>query len=926
VECWPVYEDGPGTNRSAAGVEEPVAEEGEATVKPALISCLTCAAPDRPAEFMARCRQYVGRFTDVEVEHLVETGPSMAHNLQALLQRAEGEYLAIIEDDDWYSPDYLSHMMRCLGDDGAVGLDPTTYYHLPESRFVVLPHPGRSSLFTLVGRTDFLRPHLEAVIRESADPHIDIRLWPRLGVKSGTVLAFGAIGIKHGWGLCYGLGHSCDPRLPWRADPGGRWLRRMIGAADAEFYAGLVRKFTARPPETPGSADDARLGRLALQAGRDEDAVEFLSRAAEHTPDQAGLHADLAAALQNLDRNEAALESVSRALALDPGNVAALNTRGNALRALDRLDEALASFERAAELGPRVAIVQLNLADALHGAGRIEAAAQACERAVLLAPDHADAHTRLGALRRSLGNHEGALHSLIRAIELRPASAEAHNTMGNVLLDLGDGAAAEGSYRRALELEPGSRGARYNLGCLLHSAGRFDEARESFAAVVAIAPRFVDAHVRLALACTELARLEEAAEHFGHAVALAPELADARIGLGNVLRLLGRPEAAAASYRAAIALDPEGVEGYCNLAKVLFDEGRLEESIAESRRALAIQPDLAEAHWNLAQTHLARGEFTAGWREYEYRLLRHSAAELAFPQPPWQGDALAGRTIFVTAEQGVGDEIMFASCLPDVARSAGRCVVECDARLVPLFERSFPGVLAIARLAAPGDYPPGAPPADCRIAIGSLPGFYRPDLSSFPQRIGYLVPDPEKVASWRERLAALGSGPRVGISWRGGKEALVRRARTIPLSRWKRLAEIEGVSLINLQYGDCAAEIAAARGAGLEVHDRDDVDPLAELDDFAALVAALDLVLSVDNATVHLAGALGVPTWVLLPYTADWRWMEGRENSPWYPALRLFRQPHPGDWDAVFERVVAEWAGSRATGVRREASKPVDGG
>jgi len=703
-----------------------------------------------------------------------------------------------------------------------------------------------------------------------------------------------------------------------------RTIQARLREGDFERASSLCREILDRDSGQPEAL--GLLGRIALQAGRDEEAAEFLSRAAECTPDKAGLHADLAAALQNLGRNEAALESVSRALALDPDHLAALNTRGNAQRALGRLDEALASFERAAELGPRVAIVQFNLAGALHGAGRIEEAAQACERAVLLAPDHADAHTLLGALRKSLGDHEAALHSLIRAIELRPASAEAHNTMGNVLLDLGDGAAAEGSYRRALELEPGSRGARYNLGCLLHSAGRFDEARESFAAVVALAPQFVDARVRLALACVELVRLEEAAEHFGHALALAPELADTRIGLGNVLRLLGRPEEAAVSYRAAIALQPERIEGYCNLAKVLLDQGQLDEAVVESWRALAIQPDLAEAHWNLAQAHLARGEFAEGWREYEYRLLRHNAAELAFPQPLWQGDALAGRTLFVTAEQGVGDEIMFASCLPDVARAAGRCVVECDTRLVPLFERSFPGVLAIARLAAPGDYPPGAPPADVRVAIGSLPGFYRPDLASFPRRAGYLVPDPGKVASWREHLSALGSGPKVGISWRGGKEALVRRARSIPLSRWTQLAALEGVSLINLQYGDCAAEIAAAREAGLEVHDWDDVDPLAELDGFAALVAALDLVLSVDNATVHLAGALGVPTWALLPFTADWRWGEGREDSPWYPALRLFRQPHPGDWDAVFERVIAGWAGDRAPAARREAGRPVDGG
>lgn len=689
-----------------------------------------------------------------------------------------------------------------------------------------------------------------------------------------------------------------------------RTIQDHLRTGDLERAAALCREVLDRDARQPEAL--AVLGRIALQAGRDEEAAGFLARAAGCAPDRAGLHAALAAALQNLGRNDAAIESAQRALALEPGDPAALNTLGNAQRALGRIDEAIASYERAVAAGPGVATAQLNLAAALRSAGRIEEAARACARAVALAPGHADAHALLGALRKSLGDHEAARRSLARAIELRPAFAEAHNAMGNVLLDLGENAAAEASYRRALEVEPGSRGARYNLGCLLHSAGRFEEARESFTAVVALAPAFVDARVRLALACAELARLDETVEHFGHALALAPDLADAHIGLGNALRLLGRFDEASVSYRAAIALQPERVEGHCNLANLLLDQGRYEESMVESRRALTLRPDLPEAHWNLAQAHLARGEFAAGWPEYEYRLLKHNAAELAFPQPLWRGEALAGRTIFVTAEQGVGDEIMFASCLPDVARAAGRCVVECDARLVPLFERSFPGVPAIARLAAPGDYPPGAPSADCRVAIGSLPGFFRPDLASFPRRTGYLLPDPEKVASWRRRFAALGGGPKVGISWRGGKEALVRRARSIPLPRWTRLADLAGVTLVNLQYGDRAAEIAEARAAGLEVHDWDDVDPLADLDGFAAQIAALDRVLSVDNATVHLAGALGVPTWVLLPCTADWRWMVGREDSPWYPALRLFRQSHPGDWEAVFERVITEWAADRA--------------
>jgi hypothetical protein len=211
-----------------------------------LVSCLTCAAPGRPPEFLEQCRYYVQRFAGVETEHLVQSGPSMTDNLLALLPQARGEYLAIIEDDDWYSSHYLLWMLGRLDED-VVGLNPTVYYHLPESKFAVLDHPGRSSLFTVVGRTDFLRPKLEAAIRDGAgDPFVDLRLWPRLGSRAGTVLSGGAIGIKHSWGPCLGQGHNPGLAVPWSRDTDRRWLRRMVGAGDLQFYLDLVDKYSPK--------------------------------------------------------------------------------------------------------------------------------------------------------------------------------------------------------------------------------------------------------------------------------------------------------------------------------------------------------------------------------------------------------------------------------------------------------------------------------------------------------------------------------------------------------------------------------------------------------------------------------------------------------------------------------------------------------
>jgi hypothetical protein len=251
---------------------------------------------------------------------------------------------------------------------------------------------------------------------------------------------------------------------------------------------------------------------------------------------------------------------------------------------------------------------------------------------------------------------------------------------------------------------------------------------------------------------------------------------------------------------------------------------------------------------------------------------------------------------------------MFASCLPDLIGQAKKIVVECDGRLAPLFARSFPRAEVhgrqpdqdMSRLSC-------APGIDWQIAMGSLPGLFRTTLASFPKHSGYLVPDAHAVQSWRQRLTSLGDGIKIGISWRGGSTDKTRRQRSTSLEQWLEILRMPGAHFINLQYGDSEQELRAIRATpGISIADWEDIDPLANLDDFAALIASLDLVISIDNATVHMAGALGTPTWVLQPYVPDWRWFIILENSPWYPSLRYFRQPAPGDWDAAFAGIVRQ--------------------
>jgi hypothetical protein len=295
-------------------------------------------------------------------------------------------------------------------------------------------------------------------------------------------------------------------------------------------------------------------------------------------------------------------------------------------------------------------------------------------------------------------------------------------------------------------------------------------------------------------------------------------------------------------------------------------------------------------------------------KEYEWRLRTDNflSEQRNFSEPGWDGSSLQGKTLFIYAEQGVGDEIMFASCFPDIINKVGLCIIECDKRLIPIFSRSFPKAVFSERGKNTVAYSSQLSQIDIVLPLGSLPKFLRTDFNAFPQE-GYLIPDADKVRDWRNRLETLREGFSIGISWRGSTKPSVSRKRSIMLEQWAALFSLSGVNLINLQYGDCEDELKEIKEKlGITIHDWEDADPLKDLDNFAAQIAALDLIISVDNATVHMAGALGVPVWTLLPFVPDWRWMLNREDSLWYTTMRLFRQPSPGDWESVIAKVKDE--------------------
>lgn len=482
----------------------------------------------------------------------------------------------------------------------------------------------------------------------------------------------------------------------------------------------------------------------------------------------------------------------------------------------------------------------------------------------------------------------------------------------------GDLSSAEALYRRVLAAAPATPGALHNLGLILVDRGDLDTGLQLLEDAVRAAPDAATMRYALAVALQKSGQLSAAIAAYRAVLAIDRSHVAAWENLGVALQDHGAPGDAATAYRTALRLRPDSKIASHNLVNVLRESGDLDDAIAACDRALMQDPADGDLHMARGTTLLALGQFAAGWNEFEWRY--GAAEQLAkapprlLPLPKWDGSPLAGKRIMLYGEQGIGDEIMFASCVPDVAGQAGATVLECDPRLEALFARSFPTVEVVGR---PDERYPctirSEPAPDWRLSTASLPGYFRLGEAEFGAGAAFLSADAFQVEACRRRLAALGPGMKVGIAWRGGSDSRSQAARSVPLPLWQALISGSNAEFISLQHGDHHEEIGRFNATSPRpVHCLEGIDPLRDVDRFASLIAALDLVISVDNSTVHLAGALGTPTWVMLPGNADYRWLRDREDSPWYGSHRLFRQRlhDPAGWQPLLERVgsaLREW-------------------
>jgi len=618
----------------------------------------------------------------------------------------------------------------------------------------------------------------------------------------------------------------------------------LFDVASAHFAAGRFKEAEALFKDLAGRNHRAGLccqflGLIEQGRGRLRKALDYLDRAVAVDAADVSALVNRASLLAVLGRPEDALTSLDRALARKPDQAEILANRGALLQSLGRTGEAVTAFEQALARNPGIAEAWDNLATALAAMGETDRALGAFDRALALAPNNPLTHYNKANCLAAMDRHAEALACYDRALAIRPGWAEAENNRANSLRGLGRDAMALLGFERALAAQPDHAGAARNRADLLRTMNRHADALAAY-------DRFLAMH---------------------------PRDCDAMAGRGNVLLDLGRYDDALAAYSHAMTLAPPGDTAY------------------------------AAAKYGRAMVRLSHGDFAAGWDDYEDRWNYLSWIASAVPSRtsflrPGRAD-IVGKRVLVVREQGIGDEVMFASILPDLMRDAAHVTYAGERRLVRLFSASFPGATILAESQLGNEHDTGF---DITLAAGSLGYLYRREPGSFPAA-PYLAPAPATATAWADRLGPRIGARRVGISWRGGIRQTRQAERSLFLDDLRPILDLPGHDFVSLQYGDVAEEVAAfnaGRDRPLRLFPRAEIE---DFDDLAGLMANLDLVVSVQNTLVHMSGALGLPCLTLVPSNPEWRYGAGGDRMAWYQSVRLFRQVRGSDWQPTIAAV-----------------------
>ncbi|MDR3509905.1 MAG: tetratricopeptide repeat protein [Caulobacteraceae bacterium] len=682
----------------------------------------------------------------------------------------------------------------------------------------------------------------------------------------------------------------------------------------ASAYLGLGRFAEAEQAaraalaKQPGLAmARTNLGVALHGQGRRREAAQILKEAALLDPGRPEAGASLGVVLLELGDRDAAVIVLRALVVRHPGYAPAHYNLGNAIAAVETpetLDEALACYDRAIALAPGYADAHTNRASLLRRQRRLKEAEAGYQTALALNPNSALAHYNHGLMLAEDIRPAEALVAYDRALALSPDMALAYSHRGNVLSALGRDDDAMASHQRALDLAPNESQVFHNLGLSFGHLNQMKDAVAHQRRALALKPDYAEAHAALASALAELSQTDEAMAEALRAIELDPSLGMAQTALAQVHMELDDLAAAEAALQRAIALRPRLAQAHVNLGVIRSRQGRFDEALELYDTAMALRPDLWESGYNRGTLRLQLGDYAKGWEGFEFRLKApdRRRSDAKYPQPLWMDQPLAGKTILLHGEQGLGDNIQCVRFAPQVAALGARVILEIHPALIRLAE-TMPGV---AQVIAPGE---PFPPTDLRLPLFSLPHRMGASLDTLPGPIPYLDPGQALTEQWRGFMdrRAPRPAPRIGVVWSGNITARVDRGRSFPLSALAPLAQAAGAPLISLQktYG---LDQLSALPEGMEVLTLGEAYDAGDMADTAAVLRSLDLVVACDTGVAHLAGALGVPVWLAINANGDWRWLKDRADSPWYPSLRLYRQPTVGDWDGVFQAMARDWA------------------
>jgi len=535
-----------------------------------------------------------------------------------------------------------------------------------------------------------------------------------------------------------------------------------------------------------------------------------------------------------------------------------------------------------------------------HQTGKHDTAVELIGQAIANNPQVPQYHNTLGLVFEALGQFEQAVHAYNQAVSIKPDYVEAYHNMAIALQSQGRYVAAVDKCREAISLKGDYAEAYNTMAFSLEKQEQYVEAMESYKQALRLKPDYAEAYNHLGFVLNKQGRSAEAIEIYRHALQIDSNYAEVYSNLGIALKDQEQFAEAIKNFEQALRIDPDFAEAYYNLANSLRDEGQCIEAIDNYKQAIRLKPDYGEAHWNMSLTHLLSGNFIEGWKGYKWRrnidlkiLIGHHYTD----KPRWDGTPFEGKRILVHYEQGLGDNIQFVRYLPMIKARGGTVIFETLKPLIALLQ-GFPGADQIVE-----NHPDGKPSVDFDVytSLLDMPNIFGTTLDTIPAEIPYIHAEPLKAEYWRNKLA--GSSFKVGIVWAGSPTHGNDRYRSCKLKCFTPLTTIENVCLFGLQKGKAAAQMDEMAGILPIVNISKEFD---DLTDTAAAIENLDLVISVDTSVLHLAGAMGKPAWALLPYAPEWRWMLNRQDSPWYPTMKLFRQKEWGQWEPVFNQVAQE--------------------